>query len=294
MVATKRMAEMPLGKRKAELPPGTGALLGKDIRCNSYLAYNDACSSVILEKELLEAKNCMLHRRERYITDPPNHEKGIDGEERVRLFEDYLENGFRWRRHMFQRAFHDKALMVLAPLILGEDWDVVGPALVKQRKWPMERNSRMLLGRAPRRFGKSVAVSMTAAAMLLTVPYITQAIFSTSQRVSIYLGEKIRDDITDAGHGDRIIRFGQERMDIRGPPGSPEDDIRTVFYYPANAKICIFSFIVIIIYTHTPLSHSPPAPSMERGTYIYLLVLTCLSFFSVSGKYDRSLSFFGI
>jgi hypothetical protein len=228
---------MPALKRKEfdELP-GSGSLLGGG-KCSSYIDYFDACSNIILEDAMKEAKLAALHPRERYTLDPPKYERAIGGEERFIQFQDLLENGFRWRRHVFQREFHDKALMVLAPLILGEDWDSVGPSLAKQKKWPMERNSRILLGRAPRRFGKSEAVGMLNAGVALVVPSNKQAIFSTSKRVSVYLGEKIRDNIVDAGYGHRILKFNQERMDIMG---DTEGDIRSVFYYPANAKVSGF------------------------------------------------------
>jgi hypothetical protein len=233
------------GESLAVKLPGDGPLVAK---VTSYLPCLKSCTRTILEDSIKESKQARPIRREAYVLEPPSYSSSkVSGEERLRYFENILENGFRWRRHLFQKAFHDKAVMVLAPLILGSDWDAVGPALVRQRNWPIERNSRMLLARGPRRFGKSVAVSMLAAAMALAVPNIKQAIFSTSQRVSVYLGEKIRDDIVDAGFEHRIKKFGQERMDICGPPDGDSTDIRTVSYYPANPKISDLILIASIL-----------------------------------------------
>jgi hypothetical protein len=262
----------PLRKRKiAPEPPGTGPLV--HFRCGNYLPYLDACSEGVLRDAEKESKMATPYKRERYITDPPKFNKKVDGEERFRLFEDYLENRFRWRRHVFQRQFHEKAMMVIAPLILGEDADAVMPALVKQRQWPMQRNSRMLLGSAPRRFGKSVAESMLAATSGLVIPKCTIAIFSTGKRISMYMGEKIRDDITDAGEADRILSFGQERLNIQGD--HPED-IRSIFYYPANAQICIFiiSLILFSLYYDTrtpPLLHPPLPPTTPYYNLFFVL-----------------------
>jgi hypothetical protein len=205
--------------------------------CVSYQPYFKKWTDTAEEAATEELKMLALHPREKYIMDPPKLVSGVSGEERFREFEWLLENAFAWKRHMFQKEFHERAAMVLAPQIIGDDWDKIGPPLVKERGWSMQRNSRMLLGMGPRRFGKSIAQSMLAAAYALVTPNSTQSIFSTAQRISIYLGELIRKAICDAGMEWRIKKFGEEKMEIYGPAGSDATDIRKIFYYPANAKI---------------------------------------------------------
>lgn len=100
----------------------------------------------------------------------------------------------------------------------------------------MQRSSKILLGVGPRRFGKSIAQALLAFAYAMVVPKSKQAIFSTSERISKYMGELIYKCFCDAGLKDRVIRFGEEHMIISGD-GSIEDDTRTIYYYPSNPKV---------------------------------------------------------
>jgi hypothetical protein len=213
--------------------------------CTSYLSCFNEWIEIAEEETVREYKRMRLYPRERYVMDPPKMKQQASGEERLREFEWLLENGFRWKRHKFQKEFHAKAVMVLSQQIVGnEDWDKVGPVLVKERKWDMSRNSKILLGKAPRRFGKSVSSGMLAAAYVIVVPVSTQAIFSTSQRIAFYMGELIYKAICDAGYEWRIKKFGEERMEVWGPLGADDPhDVRKVFYYPANAKVTLTRMI---------------------------------------------------
>lgn len=243
--------------------------------CGSYVNYFDAMESRENESKIKEAKRVKLYPRERYVVDPPQVQTTESGEERFKQFEWYLENGFSWKRHLFQKEFHNKAAMVLAPQIIGSDWDRIGPALIKERKWDLNRNSRMLLGRGPRRFGKSVSMAMLAGSYSLVTPTSTQSIFSTSQRISVYLGELIYKAICDAGLKHRIKKFGEERMEIYGPDGSSEEDIRKIFYYPANAKID-YEILLDCIKTHMTLTHTHLLADMLYGYTLELsLLLYC-------------------
>lgn len=76
---------------------------------------------------------------------------------RLRRFEEILESGFQWRRHTMQRKWHEDVVQALAQLIVGDDWEKVGPELMRQRGWrsPIPKASMAM---APRRFGKSVGM----------------------------------------------------------------------------------------------------------------------------------------
>jgi len=108
----------------------------------------------------------------------------------------------------------------------------------------MSNNSKMLLGVAPRRFGKSIAIAMLVAAGALVIPKLVQAIFATSQRISGNMGGYVKEAINMAGQGHRIIKFGEEVIQVQG---DTPDDIRVINCYPANPKICSLFFFVLII-----------------------------------------------
>lgn len=114
----------------------------------------------------------------------------------------------------------------------------------------MSNGSSMLLGIAPRRFGKSMAIAMLMATGALVVPHLIQAVFTTSQRISGNMGEYVRNMIIKSGNGHRIKKFGEETIEIWGDsPG----DIRKINCYPANPRISIekccrvcFFFCVVV------------------------------------------------
>lgn len=188
------------------------------------------------EDDERQKKKARVYNREEYILNPPADVAASKGEDQFRLFLDYLENKF-WPRHIFQREFHEKALKVLAESIVGpEDWPQVGPLLVEEFGWDMSNTSTILLGIAPRRFGKTFALAMLMAAGALVVPSLTQAVFATALRISMNMGKYIKDAILMAGEGHRM-KYGAEKILVFGPnPG----DTREISCYPANPKISFF------------------------------------------------------
>jgi hypothetical protein len=210
----------------------------------SYDNYFYEWKKKIQEDEENEYRTEKIHKRDSFILDPPCLNNLLAGEERFRQFEDLLENGTSWKRHTFQKEFHQQAAMVLAPNIIGEDWDTIGPVLIKERKWGAQRSSKILLGVGPRRFGKSIAQALLAFSYSLTVPNSKQAIFSTSERISKYMGELIYKCFCDAGLKYRVLKFGEEHMIISGD-GSLEEDKRTI-YYVIHLIGKIFTYLVSI------------------------------------------------
>lgn len=216
-------------------------------RGNSFIDSIDKWSEYRLDESRRNTKKLRLYSRERYISDPPKSTRLISGEERLKKFEWILENGFKLKRHLFQREFHNKAIETLAPQIVGEDWNIIAPAIAKQKGWDLKKSSKMLLASAPRRFGKSTAESQIAAAYAIVVPNSIQSIFSTSQRISFYLGEMIYKMIGEYGWDDHVEKFGKERMIIRGDTGD-EKDVRIISYYPGNSKVDMTHIFFIYLF----------------------------------------------
>jgi hypothetical protein len=95
----------------------------------SYDHYFQVQKKRVEEEDEIEFKSQEIYTRESYFINPPRNNSYSAGEERFKEFENLLENGTGWKRATFQREFHDKATMVLAPNIIGDDWDVIGPIL---------------------------------------------------------------------------------------------------------------------------------------------------------------------
>jgi len=127
------------------------------------------------------------------------------------------------------------ALQVAAESVVGpEDWPHVGPLLVEEFGWKLRTNNKMLLGMAPRRFGKSIVLAMILTAGLLVVPKLNVAVFATVQRISMGMGKYIREALEMSGNSHRIIKETEDHIQISGDaPG----DIRQVTCYPSSAEI---------------------------------------------------------
>lgn len=145
-----------------------------------------------------EAREHEILDRVDYLLEPPQRRKQLEGVARLKKFEYLLENGFAMKRSIFQKQFHDKIVQAMAELIVGDDWERVGPEIIEQRGWG--KPCKMVLGKAPRRFGKSMSVGRAAVCAGIVVPGLvqvcthslthneySQAIFSTGRRAATNL-----------------------------------------------------------------------------------------------------------
>jgi hypothetical protein len=194
-----------------------------------FLESVDSC----LKRYEVEARQFKIRRRDDCAQEIDIGERS-SGEERFRRFRWLIENAF-WKPALFQQEFISQSIQVLAELVVGpEDWPQLGPILIAENDWDMSRNNKMLLGMAPRRWGKSIVLAMIIAAALLVIPKLTAAVFATGQRISSGMGHYIREALEMSGNAHLIIRQNEELIEIRGDtPG----DTRTVNCYPATAQI---------------------------------------------------------
>jgi len=118
----------------------------------------------------------------------------------------------------------------------------------------LERNgwehlAQEVLISTPRRFGKTISVSMFAAAMMWAAPSVEISIYSTCKRISQkllrncikFFYEICKQDLPSMGF--KVIRQNMEEIVVRGPGG--ERDMRIVNSYPSkvtiaqkSAKVC--------------------------------------------------------
>lgn len=172
------------------------------------------------------------------------------GLKRFRLFEETLENGFgrKWRRETVQREYHELCSSALAALILGDDWDRDGPELTRARGWTFR--SQLVICKTPRRFGKSVATAMVAAALSKAFAIYPPAIefkigsFSTGKRASSGLADYCAQLLKACSVDDRIVKQNQETVWLMaGSVGDEDAPIIKNSFFPSNAKMSTpFSF----------------------------------------------------
>ncbi len=114
-----------------------------------------------------------------------------------------------------QKTFFLAFIQACLPHIYKDDWDASSQRVLEE--YEILRIAFEVLIMTPRRFGKTVAVSMLLLALLLCVPGIRICVFSTCQRTSSALLEIILQILgTIPGARNRIVKQTQKELFIAG------------------------------------------------------------------------------
>ncbi len=163
----------------------------------------------------------------------------------------WWHGGFSWGRHHFERMFHGKCLTALAPTLFGADeWATYGADLVQERGWSLL--SKMVIGTAPRRFGKSVSLAKVVAALAhallmhragLNFTEYNITVFSTGKRASILLSNYVKKFLAELGLMDKenceITKQTEERLELR------RQGLTVIFMFvPANPD----TYVLIVLF----------------------------------------------
>jgi hypothetical protein len=146
-----------------------------------------------------------------------------------------------WERSYFQKKFHDAFLQAAVRVF----WKKEGQGqfardhqkILEMYGW--DHLAQEILISTPRRFGKTISVSMFCAAILFGARAIELSIYSTCKRISQKLLRNVRKFLDmifeDLGiPGFKVIRENQEEMVLQGPEG--KDDIRICNSYPSRVS----------------------------------------------------------
>ena len=163
------------------------------------------------------------------------------------------ENG--WRRSYHQRLFHDDFIRACTRIF----WKREPPGRFAREQCEILRRNNWshlqqeVLISTPRRFGKTISVSMFAAAMLFSAPGVEISIYATCKRISQKLLRNVvkffdllcKNNIKGAGFTN--MRSNMEELVIR----STQDltDVRIINSYPSKVFI---SHIHVIVDIHLP------------------------------------------
>ena len=145
-----------------------------------------------------------------------------------------------WNRSFHQRLFHEDFLKACTRTFwkmepLGS-FARAHQQVLQENSW--EHLAQEVLISTPRRFGKTISVSMFAAAMLYSAPAVELSIYSTCKRISQkllrgvvkFFYEICKHDL--GKHNFRIRRQNMEEIVLVGPEG--ERDVRIVNSYPSK------------------------------------------------------------
>jgi len=180
--------------------------------------------------------------------------KSKDGFTRIRQCREALDALDRkgWQRSFHQRMFHENFIRACARVFFKTE---AGGNFAKAHQTILDLNgwdtlSQEILISTPRRFGKTISVSMFAAAMMYSASGVELSIYSTCKRISQKLLRNVQKflSLIHEGTGEppmKEIRCNMEEMVLQGPDGSA--DVRIVNSYPSKVK--------------HHLTRSPPPPA---------------------------------
>lgn len=145
-----------------------------------------------------------------------------------------------WKRSFHQRLFHEDFLKACTRIF----WKREPPGtfardhqrVLMQNGW--DHLAQEVLISTPRRFGKTISVSMFAAAMLYAAPNVEISIYSTCKRISQKLLRNVSKFFMEicggehADHGFSIVRQNMEEIVLQGTLGV--QDHRIVNSYPSK------------------------------------------------------------
>ncbi len=123
------------------------------------------------------------------LEEDEDDEPTCDGERRFKKLKETIDMIFQisgLRKEASTMMFIETFMNASAHLVYGEaDWETHKAKFFRKNR--MTRLARMVCIVAPRRFGKTIAIAIFALAMVLTVPSLPIAIFSTNQRTAQWI-----------------------------------------------------------------------------------------------------------
>jgi hypothetical protein len=185
-----------------------------------------------------------------YQTD---EKQGITGFDRLNMCRRALEALDRrgWERSYHQRLFHDHFLRACARIFWktypAGEFDRCHEKILESNGWDSLRQE--ILVSTPRRFGKTISVSMFAAAMLYSAPRLEMSIYSTCKRISQKLLNNVHKFL-NLIHLElqtppmKVIRQNMEEIVLLGNDGV--QDYRIVNSYPSKVVVSLVPLVYLV------------------------------------------------
>lgn len=129
-----------------------------------------------------------------------------------------------------QKEFHHMFLSTCLRIIYGDDYEKERHRVMAKYKFDSKKQQALIC--APRRFGKTFAVSFFAIVVAIVLPEIEISIFSPGKRQSVALMNHIFSFMKNLGEEDRVIRKNEEKMVLRSLNGKSSK----INAYPSAVK----------------------------------------------------------
>jgi hypothetical protein len=210
--------------------------------CPWHQAYVDLANRRNDEKLNRERKQRKMSTLQRMMLGSRVDHKpdGFDRIDKCREALNALDNS-GWKRSFHQRQFHEAYIRACARVFFKTDGTA---AFMQKQQKLLELNNweciaQEVLVSTPRRFGKTISISMFAAALIFSCPAVECSIYSTCKRISTKLLRMVlrflnliheKMDVPKY----KELRQNQEEIMLLGPEGA--EDIRVVNSYPSRVS----------------------------------------------------------
>jgi hypothetical protein len=146
-----------------------------------------------------------------------------------------------WKRSYHQRQFHEDYLRACARVFFKTEtpgsFERAHKRILEINGW--DSLQQEVLISTPRRFGKTISISLFCAALMFACPACECSIYSTCKRISQKLLRNvckfldlIYSEMKVAPY--RVVRKNQEELQITGPEGP--SDLRVISSYPSKVR----------------------------------------------------------
>jgi hypothetical protein len=146
-----------------------------------------------------------------------------------------------WKRSYHQRMFHEEYLRAATRVFFKTEkpgsFERAHKKVLEINGW--DSLQQEILISTPRRFGKTISISLFCAALMFACPAVECSIYSTCKRISQKLLrnvckflDMIYTEMKVAPF--KVHRRNQEELNIQGPEG--QGDMRTISSYPSKVR----------------------------------------------------------
>lgn len=204
-----------------------------------------------LERRTLRPALCNFMRKSNNTGVVLGKSTGVQRMKLCRMALDAIDRG-GWERSYHQRQFHDSFLRACARVFWKTephgDFARCHQVVLEENGW--DHLAQEILVSTPRRFGKTISVSMFAAAMIFSAPCVEVSIYSTCKRISQKLLRNIAkflDIIYTVLRVSpyKVERANMEEIAVLGPESA--SDLRIVNSYPSKVLMCVFGFMLCFL-----------------------------------------------
>lgn len=165
--------------------------------------------------EVKTKKEKNLKRKFYMISDryaPSTVEQTLDhpGDVKIDMINKHLSSVYRSKT---QKDFHQIFLSTCLRLIYGDDYEKERHRVMEKYAFPTKKQNAILV--ASRRLGKTFAVSIFAAVLIVCLDDVEVSVFSASKRQSMMLMNHVYKFVQKLGWGDRVLQKNEEKMRVR-------------------------------------------------------------------------------